>query len=292
MKILVTGKQGQIARSLAERTLGSPRFEIIFAARPELDLSIPGSLAAAIAVAKPDIVINAAAFTHVDQAEVQAPLARRINTEAAGEGAEASAKLHIPFLHLSTDYVFNGSGDRPWREDDLVSPLNVYGRTKADGETRVLDAGPLNLVVRTSWLFGPFGQNFVKTILELAARREEISVVADQRGCPTNTLELVDPLMALAERAVDEGAGGIWHLAGQGTASWADLARHVVEASTANAGPSAHIRPISSDQYPTRAKRPHNSALDCAKIRDRYGIALPAWRQGNDVLVERLVAGK
>lgn len=291
MKVLVTGKHGQIARSVAERILGSPRFEIIFAARPQVDLSIPGSLADAVASAKPDIVINAAAFTHVDQAEDQAPLARRINMEAAGEGAQASAKLGIPFLHFSTDYVFDGSGDRPWREDDVASPLNIYGQTKADGETRVLDAGPLNLVVRTSWLFGPFGRNFVKTILTLAARREEIPVVADQRGCPTNTLELVGPLMSLAERAVDGGAGGIWHLAGQGTASWADLARHVVEASAAQGGPSVLIRSISTDQYPTPAKRPLNSSLDCNKIRDRFGIVLPEWRHGIDVLVERLVAG-
>lgn len=289
MKILVTGKKGQVARSIAERALKDPSFSLIFAARPQVDLTKPGSLASAIENTEPDIILNAAAFTHVDQAEYDAAIAYRVNAEAAGEGAEAAARLRIPFLQLSTDYVFDGSGDNPWRETDPVAPLNIYGRSKADGEARVLAASPRHLVVRTSWLVSPFGQNFVKTMLGLAAEREEISVVDDQHGCPTSTLDLVDSLLALAARTIEEETAGIWHLAGQGAASWATLAQCIMEASLANGGPFATIRAVTSADFPTPAKRPRNSVLDCGKARDKLGIELPNWRGSIGAIVERLV---
>ncbi|WP_346774106.1 sugar nucleotide-binding protein [Sphingomonas sp. HDW15A] len=195
----------------------------------------------------------------------------------------------MPFVHLSTDYVFDGSGTRPWREDDPVSPLGAYGRTKAAGETVVVAASPTHSVVRTSWLVGPFGHNFARTILRLAADRDEIKVVADQHGCPTSSLDLADALIALADCAIAGRAGGIWHLAGQGTASWADLAEEIFTVSAAHGGPSAQVKRIATADYPTPAKRPANSILDGTKVRDALGIALPDWRVGVGAFVPRFI---
>ncbi len=286
MKILVSGRDGQVARSLATR---GPAIEWIFAARPDCDLAEPGSFAAAIAAARPDLVINAAAYTAVDRAEDEEALANRINADAAGEGAEAAARLGIPFVQLSTDYVFDGTGKRPWREDDPVAPLGAYGRTKAAGEVAVLSASPAHSVVRTSWLIGPFGRNFAKTMLRLAADRDAINVVADQRGCPTSTLDLADALIAFAGHAVAGRAGGIWHLAGQGAASWADLAEEIFGVSADHGGPAARVKRIATIDYPTPAQRPANSVLDCSKARDRLGIDLPDWHTGVRAFVPSLL---
>jgi dTDP-4-dehydrorhamnose reductase len=292
MKMLVTGQNGQVARSIAEWAPQSARTTFIFAARPVVDLVEPGSLARAIEHSNPDIVLNAAAYTDVDRSEDNAPLAFRINADAAGEGAEAAAHLGIPFLQLSTDYVFDGSGVVAWRECDPVGPLNIYGRSKAEGEKRVLAASRRHLVVRTSWVVSPFGQNFVKKMLALAAGRHEIPVVADQRGCPTSALELAGPLVALATMAIEEKIAGVWHLAGQGAASWAELAQCVMESSAVNGGPTASIRPIATADFPTAAKRPANSMLDCRKAREMLGIGLPDWQAGVDDIVQRLVCSR
>lgn len=286
MRILVSGRDGQVARSLAER---GPAIDWILAARPDCDLAEPGSFATAIAAARPDLVVNAAAYTAVDHAEDEEALAHRINADAAGEGAEAAARLDIPFIQLSTDYVFDGSGTRPWREDNPVAPLGAYGRTKAAGEAAVLSASPAHSVVRTSWLIGPFGHNFAKTMLRLAADRDTINVVADQHGCPTSTLDLADALIAFADHTVAGRAGGIWHLAGQGAVTWADLAEEIFAVSAAHGGPSARVNRIATADYPTPATRPANSVLDGAKARDTLGIALPDWRGGLRAFVPRLL---
>lgn len=286
MRILISGRDGQVARSLAER---GPAIDWIFAARPYCDLAEPGSFAAAIEAARPDLVINAAAYTAVDRAEDEEVLAHRINADAAGEGALAAANLNIPFVQLSTDYVFDGSGTRPWRENDPVAPLGAYGRSKAAGEAAVLSASPAHSVVRTSWLMGPFGHNFAKTMLRLAADRGAINVVADQHGCPTSTLDLADALIAFADHAVAGRAGGIWHLAGQGVATWADLAEEIFAVSAAHGGPSAGVNGIATADYPTPATRPANSVLDGTKARETLGIALPNWRAGVPVFIPRLL---
>lgn len=286
MRALVSGRDGQVARSLAERGTG---IDWIFAARPDCDLAVPGSFAAAIEAERPDLVINAAAYTAVDRAEDEEALAHRINADAAGEGAEAAARVGIPFVHLSTDYVFDGTGTRPWREDDPVAPLGAYGRTKAAGEAAVLSASPRHSVVRTSWLVGPFSHNFAKTMLRLAANCDEINVVGDQHGCPTSTLDFADALIALADHAVAGRAAGIWHLAGQGTATWADLADEILTVSAEHGGPSARVNRITTAGYQTPAKRPANSVLDETKAHDALGIALPDWRTGVRAFVPRLI---
>jgi dTDP-4-dehydrorhamnose reductase len=289
MRILVTGREGQVAASLAERARSRSAIDLSFAARPEVDLAVPGAFAAAIEAARPDLVINAAAFTAVDRAEQEEALAFRINAEAAGEGAEMAGKLGIAFIQLSTDYVFDGTPGRPWREDDPVAPLSAYGRTKAEGERRVLAALGNPCCVRTSWIVSPFGHNFVRTMLRLAAERDEIAVVADQRGRPTSALDLADALLDLADPAAAGEAGGIWHIANGGDASWAELAEEIMRVSRAAGGPNAVIRPIASADYPTPAQRPANSVLDCTKARDRAGISLPDWRDAVGPIVRRLV---
>lgn len=290
MRILVTGRDGQIAASLAEQARLRPEIALEFAARPRVDLAIPGSLAAAIESARPDLVINAAAFTAVDRAEAEEALAFRINAEAAGEGAEMAGKLGIPFIQLSTDYVFDGTPGRPWREDDPIAPLSAYGRSKAEGERRVMAAFGNRCCVRTSWIVSPFGHNFVKTMLRLAAERDEIAVVADQRGRPTSALDLADALLELADRAVAGESAGLWHIANGGEASWAELAEETMRVSREAGGPHAAIRSIASADYPAPAPRPANSVLDCTKARDELGIELPDWRESVGKIVRRLAA--
>lgn len=288
MKILVTGREGQVARSLTERATARLGIELLFAARPDIDLAEAGALGRAIEALHPDLVINAAAYTAVDGAQQEEALAFRINSEAAGEGAEAAARLAIPFIQLSTDYVFDGSAGRAWREDDPVEPLSVYGLTKAEGEFRVLAASGNHCIVRTSWVVSPFGHNFVKTMLSLATEHNEIEVVADQLGRPTSALDLADALLTFACRAIDGESAGIWHLANGGEASWAELAEEVMRASREAGGPYANIRRIASADYSARAPRPANSVLDCSKVRDRLGIELPDWRNAVDRIVRRL----
>lgn len=284
MRVLVTGHNGQVARSLAERVATHSDIELVFVGRPELDLAQPGKLARAIAEIAPEAVINAAAYTAVDQAESEEELAFAINAEAAGEGAEAAAVLDVPFIQLSTDYVFDGGGIRPWREDDPVAPINAYGRTKAEGERRVLAASPLHAVVRTSWVVSPFGRNFVKTMLRLADERDEIAVVADQIGAPTSALDVADALLAMLPMAIAGKAGGMWHMSSKGTASWADAARQVMQVG----GAATTIRDIATADYPTPARRPANSVLDCSKAENRLGIALPAWESSVAAIVARI----
>lgn len=291
MRIMVTGKEGQLARSLAERAPHHPNISLMFAARPEVDLAVPGKLASAVEQIRPDLVINAAAYTAVDAAEKDEALAQRINAEAAGEGAEAAARIGATFMQLSTDYVFNGDSTEAWSEGDVVDPINAYGRTKAEGERRVLAADARHIVVRTSWLLGPFGHNFLKTMLRLASERDEIAVVDDQWGCPTMTLDLADALLVLAGEVVSGEARGIIHLANSGKATWATLAQEIFVASAARGGPSATVRRITSADYPTPARRPLNSVLNCITAQARYGVSLRDWRESLGHVVSRLVVG-
>lgn len=289
MRLLVTGRHGQLAQSLARAALGRPEVELLFAARPEVDLAVPGSLGAAIVAARPDVVINAAAFTAVDRAEAEPALAQRINADAAGEAAAAAARVGAAIIQLSTDYVFDGRGDRPWGEDDPTGPVNVYGASKLAGEAQVVAANPRHLVVRTSWIISRFGHNFARTMIRLAADRDEVAVVADQRGCPTEAGALATALLDLAERN-NVVPPGLYHLAGGGEASWAELAEAIMAASRAHGGPSANIRPIATADYPTPAPRPRYTVLDCSKARE-LGLTLPPWREAIDGLVRGLLAG-
>lgn len=288
MKILVTGRDGQLARSLAERAGDYPDLSLHFAARPECDLAVPGSAAAAIREAHPDLVISAAAYTAVDKAEQEPELARRINAQAAGEIAEAAAAVGAPLIHLSTDYVFGGTGDAPMREDEPIAPLGSYGRTKAEGEAAVREGQGDHLILRTAWVYSPFGANFVKTMLRLARDRDEIAVVADQMGSPTNALDLADVILALASRRAGgdrTGWGETYHAAGSGQASWAEFAAEIMRMS----GAQTRIRPIPTSDFPTPAKRPAWSVLDGAKLNETFGLALPEWKTSLAPVVKRLL---
>lgn len=286
MKILVTGTEGQIARSLAERVQLHPGITLVACGRPKLDLEVPGSAAAAIAEAAPDVVINAAAYTAVDQAEDEPERAFRINADAAGEVATAAAGAGAAVIQLSTDYVFDGQGEGAYREDAPLNPLGVYGRSKLAGEEQVRAANPRHAIVRTAWVYSPFGRNFVKSIMAAAGSRDRLTVVDDQLGSPASALDLADGLLAMIGR--EDGLGQIYHLAGAGTATWCDFAREIMTRCAALGLPHVPVEPIRTKDWPTRAVRPRNSVLDSSRFEAAFGFAMPDWRVSTREVVERL----
>jgi len=286
MRIAVTGRHGQVATSLAERA--GPGETIVLLGRPELDLAgDPRAIAAAIATARPDVVISAAAYTAVDKAESEAAEAEAVNARGAGAVAAAARALGVPVIHLSTDYVFDGRKDEPYLESDPTGPTGVYGRTKLAGEQAVLAAHPGAVVCRTAWVYSPFGHNFVKTMLRLAGDRDAVRVVADQIGNPTSALDIADAVLAIARTGAR--ATGVFHLAGTGAASWADFAEAIFAESAAAGGPSARVVRIGTADFPTPTARPANSRLNCDRLAQEYGIRLPEWRQSTAAVVRRLV---
>ena len=289
MKILVTGREGQLARSLAERAAGHPDLDLIFTSRTEADLSSSGSVAAAIAAARPDMVINAAAYTAVDKAEEEPALAFRINAEGAGEAAAAARMVDAAFIQISTDYVFDGRATQPYREDAPTNPLSVYGRSKLAGEDAVRAANPDHLILRTAWVYSPFGRNFVKSMVAAAGEKDLLSVVDDQQGSPTSAFDLADAVLSIAERRA--GFGETFHLAGSGHASWFDLASEVMDQCRHVGLPSAEVRPIRTADWPTKAARPAFAVLDCTKAKRDLGIRLPDWRLSVAETVRRLAEG-
>lgn len=295
MKVLVTGKQGQLVQSLLERASHFPEVVLISVGRPELDLAAPDTIASAIANAAPDLVINAAAYTAVDQAEDEPDAAFRINAAAAGEVAAAARAAGARLIQLSTDYVFDGRSDAPYAEEAATGPTGVYGRSKLEGERLVLAAHPQAAIVRTAWVYSPFGKNFVRTMLALAETRDALSVVADQHGNPSSALDIADGLLTMAQswaRGGDTGSGETYHLAGTGRASWFDLAEAVFADSCAGGGPFASVNPIATSDYPTRAARPANSELDCARLECDFGYRMPPWRASVTPVVGRLLDEK
>ncbi|RWA68568.1 MAG: dTDP-4-dehydrorhamnose reductase [Mesorhizobium sp.] len=289
MRLAVTGREGQVAASLLERD--SRDVEIVAIGRPALDLARPEAVFSALEAARPDIVVSAAAYTAVDQAEDEKELAFAVNATGAGKVAEAAAKLGVPVIHLSTDYVFDGTKDGAYVETDAVAPLGVYGASKLAGEQAVAAANPHHLILRTAWVYSPFGKNFVKTMLRLASDRDTISVVADQWGNPTSALDIADAILHTAARFRDDknfAAFGIYHLAGTGGTNWSGFARHILDTSRAFGGPHASVRDIATVDYPTKARRPQNSRLSSAKFADVFGWAAPQWRESTEAVVRRL----
>lgn len=286
MKALVFGTTGQVAIELA-RNAHLVGMEIEAHGRDTVDLTNPVACAAQVAATDADIVINAAAYTAVDAAEADHATALLVNADAPGAMARAAAKRGLPFLHISTDYVFDGANTRPWREDDRVAPLGVYGATKLDGERQISAANGPHVILRTAWVFSAHGKNFVKTMLRLGADRATLSVVDDQRGGPTAAHEIAKTLLAIA-CAFQEGRGqsGIFHFAGAPACTWADFAEAIFAASTLPRKPA--ITRIPTSAYPTPARRPANSALDCTKIRDAYGIGQPDWRSNLRTVISEL----
>jgi dTDP-4-dehydrorhamnose reductase len=289
MRIGVTGLSGQLVTALRERAGAA---QIVALGRPRLELADRESVRAALREADCDAIVAAAAYTAVDKAEQEEELAMRVNGEGAGHVAEAAAALGVPLLHISTDYVFDGSLDRPYREDDAVGPTGAYGRSKLEGERRVAAACANAAILRTAWVYSPFGTNFARTMLRLGETREEVGVVADQRGNPTNALDIADALLIIAARLVRDPAPelrGLFHMTGAGEASWADMAEAIFSRAAERGRRAVRVRRIATSDYPTPAQRPKNSRLDNGKLARVHGVALPDWRSSLRACVDRLV---
>jgi dTDP-4-dehydrorhamnose reductase len=289
-KILVIGRNGQLALALAER--GARRgLEIVSAGRPELDLLDPAKVEKAVADSRADIVVNAAAYTAVDRAESEPEEAEALNARVPALLAAAAAKTGSRLIHVSTDYVFDGEKEAPYREEDPTAPVGIYGRTKLAGEEAVRSAGGEHGIVRTSWVYSPFGSNFVKTMLSAASARPQLRVVGDQIGNPTSALDLADGILAIVEawRGPERGAGGTWHLAGTGSTSWAGFAREIFRISGALGGPWAEVISIETAEWPTPARRPANSRLDSGRFAAMFGYAAPEWPDSLASCVTRLL---
>lgn len=279
MKLLIFGQTGQVARELARLTP-----EATFLGRDRADLMDPAACAAAIAASDADAIINAAAWTAVDRAETEEAAATTVNGDAPTAMAQAAAARGLPFLHISTDYVFDGTGDQPFTPDHPTAPLGAYGRSKLKGEQGVRAAGGRHLILRTSWVVSAHGTNFVKTMLRLGRERESLNVVADQIGGPTPAADIAQALVTAAEAMTQGASGGTHHFSGAPDTSWADFARAIMD----QAQLPCRINDIPSSEYPTPAKRPLNSRLDCRAFTAAFGIPRPDWPQGLAEIVREL----
>ncbi len=274
----------------------------MFAGRPQLDLLEPETVRVAILTARPDVVVSAAAYTAVDHAEDEPELAFAVNAKGAGAVASAAAEVGAAVIHLSTDYVFSGDAPGEYAETDATDPQNVYGRSKLEGERAVAAANPRHVILRTAWVYSPFGRNFVKTMLGLASQRDHVRVVADQWGNPTAAADIADGILRIAKTVAAGGHEefrqdefrqaefyGIFHLAGAGSTNWAGFARQVFATSASLGGPWAEVEEIATADYPTKARRPLNSRLSCERLLSVYGWRPPAWQDSCRAVVTRLV---
>jgi dTDP-4-dehydrorhamnose reductase len=284
---LVTGGTGQVGTALQRLSVpgvevfAPPREQLDLAALPDLDPLLAGVTA----------IINCGAYTAVDKAESEPLMARAINTAAPARLAAAAARAGIPIIHVSTDYVFPADGEGPWREDDAIGPVSVYGQTKAEGEDAVRASGARHAIVRTAWVVSADGANFIKTMLRLGAEREELNVVADQQGCPTHAGDLASTLAAITARFVADPAqaSGTWHCTNAGETTWHGLAARVFATAAQNGMQvPARINPITTAEYPTPAKRPADSRLDCSRLAADFGITMRPWQEAVDEVVRQL----
>ncbi|MEM8772610.1 MAG: dTDP-4-dehydrorhamnose reductase [Pseudomonadota bacterium] len=282
MDILLFGKDGQVARSLQEEA-GSVAVTALGSA--ECNLLTPGAGATAIAGRSPDVIINAAAYTAVDKAEEERDAAQRLNADAPVELARAAKDAGAVFIHISTDYVFNGADEHAYSEQDETAPLNHYGDSKRAGEEGILDLNSEAVILRTSWVFSEFGANFVKTMLRLGAERDQLSIVDDQIGGPTPARDIARTLLTIAGKKHRGAPGdGVYHFQGRPSVSWAAFAEKIFEI----AGLKTGIEKISTAAYPTPASRPLNTVLDCARIERDFGLAAPDWRIGLRAVIAAL----
>jgi dTDP-4-dehydrorhamnose reductase len=292
MRIVVIGKEGQLARALDSRGNGED-LQILCVGRPELDLERPQTIAPALTALSPDIVVNAAAYTAVDLAEQERERAFAINATGAGAVAETAARLGAPVVQISTDYVFDGRSARPYVESDPTAPLGAYGASKLEGEKLALAANPECVVLRTAWVYSPFGKNFVRTMLRLATTKEEIGVVADQVGSPTSAFGLADQVIAVVRNVLtqrdDQALFGIFHAVDEGEASWAEFASAIFERSREIGGPAARVKPIATTDYPTPAARPANSRLSTENLQRIHKVRPRPWREQLAFCVDRLI---
>jgi dTDP-4-dehydrorhamnose reductase len=294
MRILVTGVSGQVGGALVARLPASAT--VLAADRSVLDLAAPQTIAGRLDRLAPDIVFSPAAYTAVDKAEDEPELAMRVNAEAPGAMARWAAARDVPLVHFSTDYVFDGSGERAWREDDAPRPLSVYGATKLAGEIAIRSAGGTFLIVRTSWVYAAEGKNFLRTIARLARERNELRVVDDQIGSPTPAALIAEAVAGMLSEGLDAfrarcaRAGGLVHLAASGETSWYGFACAIVEGLRARGIALAveRIVPIASEEYPTKARRPRNSRLDLSRLQTVFGIAPAPWQHALAPELDRL----
>ncbi|WP_273792598.1 dTDP-4-dehydrorhamnose reductase [Brucella anthropi] len=292
MKILVTGREGQVVQSLLEKASQRPDLEVIALGRPELDLTKPDTVRRAMEAIKPDLVVSAAAYTAVDLAEDEQELAFMVNAIGAEAVAEAAKACGVPIIHLSTDYVFAGDADEPYVETDVTGPCSVYGSSKLEGERLVAQANPQHIILRTAWVYSPFGKNFVKTMLKLAETRDALSVVSDQWGNPTSALNIADAIIQVADHLAatpDFSTYGVYHLVGTGDTNWSGFARTIFSESAKLGGPTATVTDIATADYPTKAARPANSRLSTVKFQKMFNWSAPHWQSSLRDVVVRLV---
>lgn len=287
--ILIVGASGQLGRELGVETNRSG-IAARAADRNELDITQAEDVRRLVGEALPRAIINAAAYTAVDKAESDSEAAYKGNALGPEHLARAAAEHDIPLLHVSTDYVFDGTKSGAYTEDDPVAPLGAYGRTKEEGELRVRDAHAKHIILRTSWVYGAYGNNFLKTMLRLSRERDELRVVADQRGCPTATIDLARALLAAAA-AADAGRAkwGTYHFAGTGATTWHGFASEIVSAAARLGGRPVSVVPIETKDYPTPAKRPANSELDSSRFAAAFGYKSPPWQERTREVVETLL---
>jgi dTDP-4-dehydrorhamnose reductase len=288
--ILVAGQTGQLASALVVLA-GQRRLPLVAIGRPELEMTNAGSIEKVVETHSPCAIVNAAAYTQVDKAESEPDLAFKINCDGAAYLAQVAARLNVPFIHVSTDYVFDGNKPTPYDEDDDASPLNVYGRSKWQGETAVLRAYPAAIILRTSWIYSPYGQNFVKTMLRLSKTHDHIRVVDDQHGAPSSARDLAQAILQIIEQ-IEGGAakyqGGIYHLTAAGETTWYGFASAIFADWAGRGWRVPTLEAITTADYPTPARRPHNSRLNCSKAAQVFGIRLPTWQQGIELCLDEL----
>jgi dTDP-4-dehydrorhamnose reductase len=293
MRLYVIGGQGQVARSLREAAAGDASIVFGCGERPAVDLLRPASISQALAAFRPDLVVNPAAYTAVDKAESEPDQAFALNRDGAGAVAAATAALGVPLIHLSTDYVFDGAKAAPYVESDPVAPQGVYGRSKLEGERAVASAHPSHIILRTAWVYAPFGGNFVRTMLRLSAERDSLRVVDDQIGCPTYAPDIAAAILAIASKVVAGGwrpeFTGVTHLAGPDAVTWHGFAEAIIAGAAARGGRSVPVHPIPSSDYPTPAARPANSKLSTARLATLFDVRLPPLKRSLDDCLDRLL---
>ena len=288
--ILVVGQNGQLARCLRDLAMlrGVP---MAMAGRPELDLESGEGIDRVTATVDPSAIINVAAYTAVDAAEAQPGRAFGVNCAGAALLANVAAGRAVPFVHVSTDYVFDGAKPSPYREDDATAPLNIYGSSKLAGEGAVLRVNPRAVVIRTSWVYSPYGTNFVRTMLRLANAQPMVRVVCDQFGTPTSAMDLARSILAIVDQlplASGRDNAGTYHLAGHGETSWYGFAAAIFASLSRRGQRVPKLQAITTDDYPTAARRPRNSCLDSSKAERVFGVRLPAWRSSLEECLDHL----
>jgi dTDP-4-dehydrorhamnose reductase len=294
MRLLVTGKSGQVSTAL-QQAGAAQGIDVLTVGRPEFDLANPEIGWSLLNATKPAAIVSAAAYTAVDKAESDVEMAERVNVTGVAVLADLAAELGIPIVHISTDYVFDGGKAEPYTETDQTNPLCVYGATKLRGEQAVAAATGNHAILRTAWVYSPFGNNFLNTMLKLAMTRSTLRVVADQYGNPTSAIDIANAVIAIASNLIarpgDADLRGIFHVVGTGDASWADFATEIFAQSAALGGPSADVTKISTSEFPTIAKRPANSRLDTAKLLISHQVSMPSWQQSTRKTIRRILAG-